>query len=112
MRIDDPGPVGKDIAPADDHIGAQHHELWISVLDIAEDKPPCLLEGWGFEKCEVLPFPRDNVNSRAKTRDVFFRNGHDLIGHIKARGRSLKQCLALFDSDRTHGADLLLLSNR
>jgi hypothetical protein len=80
VPIDNPGPVWQDITPADDTLGAQHHELRISALDIAKDKPPRLLEGQGFEKREVLPFPRDNINGCAKTRDVFFRNGHDFIG--------------------------------
>src|SRR6516165_3384360 len=87
-ELDDPGPVWKDITPADDGIGTHNRKLRVSVLDIAEDKPPCLLEGWSFEKREVLPFPRDNVNGCAKARDMFFRDGHDLIGHTKAHGRS------------------------
>jgi hypothetical protein len=78
MGIDRPW-VGHDIAPADDLPDRHCDQLRITMLDIVENEGPRQLKRRGFQKREIAPFPRDEIEGSMKAFDMVlrYRNNFD-----------------------------------
>jgi hypothetical protein len=53
--------------------------LRITLLDIVENEGPHRLKRWGFQKREIAPFPRDEIEDSTKAFDMVlrYRNNFD-----------------------------------
>jgi len=71
--------VGNDIAPARDLTGRKRHQLRITMLDIVENEGPHRLKRRSFQKGEIAPLPRDEVEGPMKAFDMVlrYRNNFD-----------------------------------
>ena len=72
--------LGHDVsAPADNLAGRRCDQLRITVADIVENEGPHLLKRWGFQKREIAPLPRDEIQGSMKAFDMVlrYRNNFD-----------------------------------
>ena len=71
--------LGHDIAPADDLAGRHRDQLRITLLDIVENEGPHQFKRRGFQKREIAPLPRDEIEGSMKAFDMVlrYRNNFD-----------------------------------
>jgi len=78
MRIYRPW-VGHDITPADDLPGRHRDQLRMPMPDIVENEGPDRLTRRSFQKREIAPLPRDEIEGLVKAFDMVlrYRNNFD-----------------------------------
>jgi hypothetical protein len=71
--------LGHDIAPADDLPGRHRNQLRITVADIVENERLHRRKRRGFQKREIAPLARDEIEGSLKALDMVlcYRNNFD-----------------------------------